>query len=923
MVLAWLMREALSPIWGPNSLPFVFFFPAIVLTAWYGRLRLSLLSIGLSAMLANYFFLEPRHTFGIGNTGEAVGIFAFVVCSIAVTLAIEAMHRANERARRAVEERRQADEASAHLAAIVTSSSDAIVSKTLQGIVRTWNEGAERVFGYTAEEMIGKPIHLLIPQDIQAEEDYILSRIRAGDRIEHYETVRVGKNGKLIDVSLTISPIRNSAGEIIGASKIARDITERKRTDNALLESMRQQEALYTFVDALHRSEHINDIYEAALNAIFSAVGCDRASILIFDEDGVMRFVASRGLSEEYRRDVDGHSPWSKDEKDVQPIFISDVSKAEIDESLRAALLKEGIRSLNFFPLIADSQLIGKFMTYYDAPHTAAKEEIDLEISIARQLSFAVTRRRTQEALRENEERLRLATETGRVGIWDWDIGTDRISWTESLYEMHGVSKDEVIGVDSFSSLVHPEDRARVVQAIDDSLKSHNAYELEFRILKRNGEVGWIFTNAVVFRDAAGNPSRLVGVTLDITDRKRAEAERDAVLAREQELRRAAEEANRLKDEFLATMSHELRNPLNVILGYSELLLRTDEFRSSSQLARMGEAMRRNALAQSHLIRDLLDLSRLRSGKLTLNTETVSVVTAITNAVETVRADATAKEIDLNIDTPDGALFIEGDLLRVEQIIWNLLTNAVKFTPPGGRVLVRAARDNDDVVLSVADNGQGIDGIFLPHVFEMFRQADASTSRAQSGMGIGLALVRQLVELHGGTVEVKSAGVGLGTCFTVRFPHSEQARLSLAPLVTGNPESLDQLDVLVLDDSEDTTAMLRHLLEQSGAAVMTATNGSDALKIASERQFDIVLSDISMPGMDGFEFVRRLRQIPGNKDVPVLALTGFGRPEDIHRAQNEGFFSHLTKPFDLSALSQILQRIPSRRTGDQKQNQSR
>ena len=919
VLLAWLLREALTPIWGPNSLPFIFFFPAIVLTAWYGRLRLAVVSIGFSAMLANYFFLEPRHTFGIGNWGEGVGITAFVVCSMALALGIEGMHRANERARRAVEERREADRASAHLAALVTSSSDAIVSKTLQGIVQSWNDGAERVFGYSADEMIGQPIRRLIPADIQPEEDFILARIRAGDRIEHYETVRVRKDGRTIDVSLTISPIKNSDGEIIGASKIARDITERKRLDDALIERARQQEALYTFVDRLHRAEHLDETYEAAIDAIFTAVGCDRAAVLIFDDAGVMRFAASRGLSDDYRQAVEGHTPWTRSTVDPQPISITDIQTAELDEALKAALTREGIRSLHFFPLVGESKVIGKFMTYYDAPHHATKEEMDLVNTIARQLSFAIARRRIQKELTENEERLRLATETGKVGIWDWDIASDRVSWTDSLYEIHGVTKEHLTGRDSFAALVHPEDRVRVGRAIDRSLTSNEPYELEFRILKPNGEVGWIFTNAVVFRER-GEPTRVLGVTLDITDRKRAEAERDALLAREQEMRRAAEAANRLKDEFLATMSHELRNPLNVILGYSELLLRSDEFRKSPQLTGMGEALRRNALAQSHLIRDLLDLSRLRSGKMALNTETVSLMTAINNAVETVRADAVAKQIEIQFEAPDGALFLEGDLLRLEQIIWNLLSNAVKFTPAGGRILVRAARDGEDLVLTVADTGQGIDPLFLPHVFEMFRQADASTSRVQSGMGIGLALVRQLVELHGGKVKVESAGAGQGTSFTVRLPLTEHADMSSGPLELKSAEPLNELDVLVLDDSEDTTEMLRHLLEQNGATVTTTTNGLEALRIASERSFDIVLSDISMPGMDGFEFVRRLRQLPGNRDVPVLALTGFGRPEDIHRAQNEGFFSHLTKPFDLSTLSQILARIPSRRSNGQRAN---
>jgi two-component system CheB/CheR fusion protein len=621
VVLAWLLREAFTPIWGPTSLPFIFFYPAVVLAAWYGRLRLAILSIGLSVLAATYFFIEPRHTLWTSNTGELIGLISFVGVSLIIAVAIESMHRANDRVNLVSGESRRADEASAHLAAIVTSSADAIISKSLQGIVTSWNDGAEAMFGYTAAEMIGQPILRLIPEDLQAEEDYILSRLRAGERVEHFETVRLCKDGTPVDVSLTISPIKNSSGQIIGASKIARDITERKI----------------------------------------------------------------------------------------------------------------------------------------------------------------------------------------------------------------------------------------------------------------------------------------------------AEAELEMFLAREQELRLAAEESNRLKDEFLATMSHELRNPLNVILGYSELLLRTDEIRNSPQLLKMGEALRRNALAQSHLIRDLLDLSRLRSGKLTLNAETVSVITAITNAVETVRADAAAKAIKLTIDAPDGALFVQGELLRLEQIVWNLLTNAVKFTPAGGSISVRVAKDGTDAVLTVADTGQGIDAAFLPHVFEMFRQADASTSRAQSGMGIGLALVRQLVELHRGVVSVRSAGHGLGASFIVRLPRTAETETMIPAPLELTPRTLNKLGVLVLDDSEDTIEMLRHLLEQGGARVTTATSGVEALRLASEREFDVVLSDISMPGMDGFEFVRRLRELPGKKDVPVLALTGFGRPEDINRAQNEGFFSHLTKPFDLGTLSEILEAVPTRK----------
>ncbi len=488
VVLAWLLREVLTPIWGPNSLPFIFFFPAIVLAAWYSRLRLAILSIGLSTVLANYFFIEPRHALRIANPAELIGLISFVGASLIIAGAIESMHRANARAVQVADERRRADEVSAQLAAIVTSSSDAIISKTLQGTVTSWNDGAQRMFGYTAEEMIGQPIRRMIPPEYLAEEDYILAQLRASERVEHYETERLRKDGSRINVSLTISPIMNSAGAIIGASKIARDITQRKQTDCWLRESMRQQEALYTFVDRLHRSAKLSEVYEAALDAIVQALACDRASILVFDEAGVMRFVASRGLSDEYRQADEGHTPWTRDSLNPQPVSIEDIETADVEDSLKAVIRTEGMRSLYFIPLVYGSQLIGKFMAYYNQPHASTQEEIILALSIARQLAFGVSRKHTEAALRENEERLRLATQTGKVGIWDWDITANRVSWTDSLYPVHGVTKENFPGtVEGFASLVHPDDRQFVSKAIEASLKSGKPYELEFRALKPNG----------------------------------------------------------------------------------------------------------------------------------------------------------------------------------------------------------------------------------------------------------------------------------------------------------------------------------------------------------------------------------------------------------------------------------------------------
>lgn len=397
-------------------------------------------------------------------------------------------------------------------------------------------------------------------------------------------------------------------------------------------------------------------------------------------------------------------------------------------------------------------------------------------------------------------------------------------------------------------------------------------------------------------------------------EKLRAETERERLLQSVQEARDAAEKANQLKDEFLATLSHELRNPLNVILGYSELLLRMREIEQSPRLVQMGEALRRNAQSQSQLINDLLDLSRLQRGKISLNQETVSLPAIIDNAVETVRADAATKGVEIKLQPSEQLLLVEGDRLRLQQIAWNILNNAVKFTPSGGRIEIALLNEGDNAAFAVKDTGQGIDPSFLPHVFEMFRQADGSNRRRHGGLGIGLALVRQLAQLHGGTISAESEGPNKGSRFTVRLPLLRETA-SLAVSATAAPELnvFAQTSFLVLDDSEDSIAMMAELLRLAGAQVVTATNGVDALRIASENEFDVILSDISMPEMDGFEFLQRLRKIDGRQDVPVVAITGFGRNDDVERARAAGFFSHLTKPIDLQALTAVLEGIPAPR----------
>ncbi|HZE68678.1 MAG TPA: PAS domain S-box protein [Pyrinomonadaceae bacterium] len=639
---------------------------------------------------------------------------------------------------RDVTERKHSELATRHLAAIVESSDDAIISKDLNGIITGWNSAAERIFGYTTEEAIGRSITMLIPAHLLDEETKILEQIRKGGRISDFESIRVGKDGRLVDISLTVSPIRDEDGRIIGASKIARDITERK---------LAEQEIRF--------QAHLLNVVEQAVIAT------------------------------------------------------------------------------------------------------------DLE---------------------------------GKIQYWN--------SYAEWLY---GWSAEEAIGSNILDLTPAPAalDKANEVLIV---LRRGDSWSGEFLVRRKDGtSFPALVTDSPIFEN--GDLIGIVGVSVDISERKRGEEERNKLLASEREAREEAEKANNLKDEFLATLSHELRNPLNVILGYSEVLLRSDEARNSPFLQRAAEILKRNAQSQSQLVRDLLDLSRLHTGKLSLNREAVSLPAIISNAVETVRSETAAKNVKLRVLASDTVLFVDADPLRLEQVIWNLLNNAVKFTPADGEVVIGFEAHKEEACLFVEDNGQGIDPDFMPHVFEMFRQADATSSRSHAGLGIGLALVQQLIGLHGGRVAVASEGRGKGTKFTITIPLSDE----VGPAVSSEPRVgtgvLNHLKLLIVDDSADTIDMLRRLLEMDGARVKSARSGAEALCVAGEEDFDVILSDISMPGMDGFEFLRRLRRIPGQKDVPVFALTGFGRAADIERAAREGFFTHVTKPIAAEPLIATLSRI--------------
>jgi signal transduction histidine kinase/CheY-like chemotaxis protein len=387
-------------------------------------------------------------------------------------------------------------------------------------------------------------------------------------------------------------------------------------------------------------------------------------------------------------------------------------------------------------------------------------------------------------------------------------------------------------------------------------------------------------------------------------------AERQDLLMRERAARDEAERLSALKDEFLATLSHELRTPLNAVLGWAAMLQRG--VKDEETFRRGLETIERNARAQGQLIDDLLDMSRIISGTLRLDVQLIEPDKVIEAALGTVHPAAVAKRIDLRVDVPRGIGTVLGDPGRLQQVMWNLLSNAVKFTPTGGTVQVMLDLDGQDVAIRVADSGIGISPEFLPHVFDRFRQQDASITRKHGGLGLGLSIARQLVELHGGTIGVSSPGANAGTTFTLRLPlaEAEEAARPSAPAASGTaPQAVQQGDlagvkVLLVDDAEDTLDVLQQILQHSGATIMAANSAGSALALLEREQPDVIVSDIGMPEIDGFELMRRIRRRSAGAGgaVPAIALTAFTRQDDRSKAMLAGFTDYLAKPVEPGAL---------------------
>lgn len=775
-----------------------------------------------------------------------------------------------------ISENRQAESAKAHLAAIVASSDDAIISKDLTSVITSWNDGAQQLFGYRAEEMIGQSIMRLIPPDRQYEEGILLDRIRRGERVHHYETVRRRKDGGLIDISITVSPVRDGSGRIIGASKIARDITHEKTKRD-------QQHQLYEFATHVNRAESLQVLYERALEAILRSLKTDRAAILLFDAEGTMRFKAWRGLSDGYRQAVEGHSPWKPDDPAPGPILVRDVLEWQIAGRLKDLVRNEGIGSLAFFPLTYGGRLLGKFMVYFDRPYSMSADGIALAQAIAQTLALGIERKAAEDCLRERESQLRLALEAGRMGSWEWDIATGQVMWSDTLEAIHGLAPGTFDGTfESYQQDIHPEDRDRVLRSIAQTLECDEPYQIEYRIVRPDGAVNWVEGKGKLYRTPAGVPTRMIGVCADITERKQAE---QALRESEEKLRKLAGQLEQLVVERTARL-RALATELNLTEQRERQQLATELHDHLQQLLVLGKLKlgqgKRLAESLPACVEVMKQTDDVLSQALTYTRTLVADLSppvlkefGLTAALVWLAEQMRQHHLTVLLRTlSEEPKVSEEHAVLLFQSVRELLINSAKYAGTGVAT-VSVRREGNALCVEVRDEGKGFD------TTGAWQQEGAALSSR-----FGLFSIRERMKALGGMFELQSAPEK-GTTATLRLPltpsdggepdSGQAGSREVGEVTSVAPEPQRQgeaaIRVLLVDDHAMMRQGLRSVLEAYADVhiVGEAGDGEEAIASVHQHRPSVVVMDINMPRLNGIDATARLKS--AYPDLKVIGLS--------------------------------------------------
>ena len=734
----------------------------------------------------------------------------------------------------------------------------------------------------------------------------ILARIRSGERIEHYETVRRRKDGTRVQISLTVSPVKNPDGTIVGASKIARDITDRKRAEEALTRRGDEQAALFRYTDRLYRAGSLTDIYEAALDAIVTALHCKRASILLSDRDGVMRFVAWRGLSEDYRRAVDGHSPWPPGTDDPEPVCIADAAASDLTDHLKDILRTEGIGALAFIPVVARGRLIGKFMTYYDAPHSFQGAELDLALALARQLGFGIermqadqTRQRAEDELRNLSARLEAEVEK-RTRERDriWNVSEDLFgvsnfegyfisinpAWTRLL----GWSEDAIKSM-HVSELRHPDDAPQAEAGRAQLARGVPTVRMENRFRHRDGSWRWVSWTMTT----DGGVIYVAG--------RHVTAEKEAAAALEMAQRQSAHlQKMEALGQLTGGVAHDFNNLLMIVSGHAQTLKnRLGEPKDRRAL----EAIQMAASRGESLTRQLLSFSRSQP----LNPTVLSPAEAM-HAIRDVLSGSMHVNIALSVEVPSDIWPVRVDKSEFELALVNLAVNARDAMPDGGQLSITAENvriaagdtpegvSGDFVAVSVTDTGSGIPSELVGKVFEPF----FTTKGADKGTGLGLSQVYGFARRSGGTAVI-GMGMRRGTKVTIYLPRSHAVAAAASPEDSAQFMARGEETVLVVEDNHDVRAIAVSLLQQLGYRTIAVDSAPAALDaMANGGDVRLVFTDVVLPGKsDGLALARILKErFPS---LPIVLTTGYAKA-----FEDEPEYRVLRKPYQIAALGRVV-----------------
>ncbi|AFY55844.1 PAS domain S-box [Rivularia sp. PCC 7116] len=598
-------------------------------------------------------------------------------------------------------------------------------------------------------------------------------------------------------------------------------------------------------------------------------------------------------------------------QNDSLDLILSDYSLPQFDGISALKLAQETCSDV---PFILVSGVLGEERAIEAVKDGATdyvlKQRLErLVPSVKRALRESLERqalKRTEESLRQTNDMLRAVVQASPVAIVTLSLDYQVLTWNKTAEQIYGWKAFEILH--QKLPVIPENSKSAFSSCVERVIQNQTLKNLEFCHLKKDGSEVDINVSLAPIHDNEGNSCCFIMTAVDITLSKQIEAERRVLLQREQKARADAEKASRIKDEFLAIVSHELRTPLNAILGWTKLInsgrIKPERFQQAL------EVIDRNATLQAQLIEDLLDISRIIRGQLHLELNPVNLADVIKEAVETLHLAAEAKSIRVELNLDENVRNIVGDSNRISQVMWNLVSNAIKFTDIGGIVEISLQEIGSNAQVQISDTGIGIDEDFIDSVFEYFRQADGSTTRSQGGLGLGLAITRNLVEAHGGNIQVESAGVGLGTVFTVNFPiiPSDAAQSESAQLLGNSHQQLSSTKILVVDDEPDARELVAFILEEQGAEIEIVGSAKEALRKLERFVPDLLISDIGMPGEDGFSLLSKIRKLAGNKggNVAAIALTAFATQQDYKNAIEAGFQAHLAKPFDADELINLV-----------------